>query len=108
VATARGYFLSEIRPPLLSNPPTLKINNNPTTNYFRFKFKIPIDILLFSPPYSPGENWNIPKYIRIYQIRRDRKNWIDIYNELKVPQIFTRKIYKDPSSRITRKKKQYQ
>jgi hypothetical protein len=56
VATARGHFLSEIRPPLLSNPPTLKINNNPTINYFCPKFKIPINILLFSLPYSPEEN----------------------------------------------------
>jgi hypothetical protein len=68
VATARGHFLSEIKPPLLSNPPILKINNNLIINYFYPKFKIPINILLFSPFYSPGENWNILKHARIYQI----------------------------------------
>jgi len=66
-----------------------------------------IDIPSSSPPHAPGENWNTPKRSRVRQMRRDGKSWSDIYAQLGVPRSSARSICKDPSSRTTRKGKQY-
>lgn len=65
------------------------------------------DIPSSSPPHEDRANWNTPKRARVRQMRRDGKSWGQITSELRVKKSTAQDICKAPSSRTTRKGKQY-
>lgn len=107
-ATARRTLKRHWPPTLISHTPSLEFYYNSTTHSFPSKLKMATEVLSSSPIYEVGRNWHTPKRARVRQAREDGKSWGWIERELRVPRSTARGICKAPTSRRTRKWKQYQ